>query len=95
MSPTDAAHERLVEALHAAHVAGRGVPPDLEAVVRAYAATRRAAGDPVERILIDVKALLGAHVGGDVDIFKHRVVGWTVAGYFAGTSRAGGGDVER
>jgi hypothetical protein len=91
MSPTEAAHERLVEALRAAHVAGRGVPSDLEAIVRAYAATRRAAGDPVERILVDVKALLGAHVGGDVDIFKHRVVGWTVAGYFAGMSKGADG----
>jgi hypothetical protein len=97
MPPTASAHERLAEALRAAHVAGRGVPSELEAVVRGYAAARRASGDQIERILVDVKALLRDHVGGDVDIFKHRVVGWTVAGYFAGAAKDSGtgGDVGR
>lgn len=94
MSPTSVHHERLVGALRDAHAAGRGVPPDLEPVVRAYAASRRAAGDPVERILVDIKALLREHVGTDVDVFRHRVVGWAVAGFFAGGNTRGAADAE-
>jgi hypothetical protein len=95
MSPTHVDHQHLVAALQAAHAAGRGVPPDLEPLVRAYAAGRRAAGDPVERILVDVKELLHETVGSDIDLFKHRIVGWTVAGFFAGSSKGSGADAER
>lgn len=95
MSPLSVHHERLVGALRDAHAAGRGVPSDLEPIVRTYAAGRRAAGDSVERILVDIKALLREHVGTDVDLFKHRVVGWAVAGFFAGGTRGGAADVER
>jgi hypothetical protein len=77
---------QLIEALQNARTARRGPTPELENLVRAHARAWREAGKSIERVLIDVKALVREHTGQDEPIFTPKVVGWTVAGYFAGTS---------
>lgn len=40
------------------------------------------AGTPIERVLVEVKALVTEGALEDAPIFIPRIVGWTVAGYF-------------
>jgi hypothetical protein len=82
-----AARAALVAALQTAHSARRGVPHSLEFPVRAFARASREAGIDVAEVLIEVKALVRRQVAADEPIFTPKVVGWTVAGYFAGTGR--------
>jgi hypothetical protein len=77
---------QLIDALQHARTARRGPAPELETLVRSYARAWREAGKDIEHVLIDVKALVREHTGTDEPIFTPKVVGWTVAGYFAGTS---------
>jgi hypothetical protein len=78
---------QLAAQLDEAHRARRGVPPALEAHVRAYAHAQRVASVPIERVLVDVKALVSERMAADTPVFIPRVVGWTVAGYFDGATR--------
>jgi len=68
------------------------VPPALEAPVRAYARAQREIGIAIERVLVDVKALVSERMLADTPVFIPRVVGWTVAGYFDGATRSASGD---
>jgi hypothetical protein len=83
----DALRSRLVEALRAAHASRKGVPPAMQADVRAWARAQREAGIPVGQVLVEVKAMMREHTGHDEPVFKPRIVGWTVAGYFEGAVR--------
>jgi hypothetical protein len=83
----DPATRRLVEALRAAHEARRGLPTELQLVVRAYGRARREAGESIGRVLIDVKRLVREHAFTDEAVFIPKIVGWTVAGFFEGTDR--------
>ena len=78
---------RLAAALADAHEARLGLPKQLEALVRAYAHAHREAGSNIGAVLIEVKALVRDHADIDAPVFMPKVVGWTVAGYFAGTTR--------
>jgi hypothetical protein len=69
-------------ALRSAREIGRGVPPGLERLVRAYARACRLDGLPIEEVLIDVKALVRETVVDHADVFTPRLVGWSVAGYY-------------
>jgi len=80
-SPTSA-RTQLVAALGEAHRVRLGVPASLEPLVRAYARVELDAGMPMERVLVELKALLAETVHGDADLFAKRVVGWAVAGYY-------------
>jgi hypothetical protein len=82
-----AARARLLAALGAARDARRGVPETLEPEVRTFARLSREHGLSISEMLIEVKALVRAHVGVDEPLFTPKVVGWAVAGYFAGTAR--------
>ena len=82
-SPTPRA-DALVAALRAAAELSRGVPADLEAIVRAFAVEEREAGKRVEEMLLDAKALVRDTTGRDEPLFTPKVVGWSVAGYFSG-----------
>jgi dephospho-CoA kinase len=75
--------ERLMDALRAARQARRGVPAALEPLVRAWAREQRESGAEVGRVLVDVKAMVRELMGDDELVFTPKVVGWTVAGYFA------------
>ena len=79
-------HGRLVEALIAARSARRGVPATLEALVRAHASAQREAGVEIGPLLVAVKTMVRQLTGDDELVFMPKVVGWTVAGYFAGTA---------
>ena len=81
----DALTARLAGALADAHRARLGLPGDLESLVRLYAQAHRDAGSNIGAVLIEVKALARDHSGIDAPIFTPKVVGWTVAGFFAGT----------
>ena len=83
-----AARARLLTALNAARDAGRGVPATLEQEVRTFAQLSREHGLSISELLIEVKELVRAHVGVDEPLFTPKVVGWAVAGYFAGTKRS-------
>ncbi|MFL5607420.1 MAG: hypothetical protein ACJ8AD_13305 [Gemmatimonadaceae bacterium] len=83
-----AARARLLTALSAAREARRGVPDTLEPEVRTFARLSREHGLSVAEVLIEVKALIRAHVGADEPLFTPKVVGWAVAGYFAGMTRS-------
>jgi hypothetical protein len=83
-----AARARLLTALHAARDARRGVPDTLEVDVRAFARLSREHGLSVSELLIEVKELVRVHVGVDEPLFTPKVVGWAVAGYFAGATRS-------
>jgi hypothetical protein len=82
-----AARARLLTALHAARDARRGVPDALEQEVRDFARVAREHGLSISELLIDVKELVRAQVGVDEPLFTPKIVGWAVAGYFAGTTR--------
>jgi hypothetical protein len=83
---------QLTARLDEAYRARRGVPPALEASVRAYAHALRVAGIPIERALVDVKTLVAERALDDTPIFIPRIVGWAVAGYFDGASRPAAGE---
>lgn len=85
---------QLIAQLDEAHRARRGVPPALEAPVRAWARAQREAQIPIERVIVDMKALVSEHVHADTPVFIPRVVGWTVAGYFDGASRSASGEKD-
>lgn len=54
--------------------------------MRDYAHAARLAGMPVQRMLVDLKDAV-RNITGDQDlVFLPRVVGWAVAGYFAGSA---------
>lgn len=55
----------------------------IEPTVRTYAQEARAAGLGISDLLIEVKAVLRANAGANLDIFTPKIVGWAVAGYFA------------
>ncbi len=78
---------RLAVALADAHRARLGLPSDLEALVRLYAHAHREAGSNIGAVLIEVKALVRDFSDIDAPVVMPKVVGWTVAGYFAGTNR--------
>lgn len=78
---------RLVAALQDAYQARRGVPPALEAEVRAYANAQHAAGTRIEQLLVEVKAIVAEVVREDAAVFTPRVVGWTVAGFYNRTAK--------
>lgn len=61
-----------------------GVPPALEQHVRDYARAARLAGMPVQRMLVDLKGAVRSITGDQECVFMPRVVGWAVAGFFAG-----------
>lgn len=83
----DATRVAYIETLRAAYAARRGATPALEMAVRAYARALREDGVAIGRALIEVKDLVRAHTGYDEPIITPKVVGWAVAGYFAGTGR--------
>jgi hypothetical protein len=85
VDPPGPQHGRLVEALIAARAARRGVPASLERVVRGYARERREGGADIGRVLVEVKSIVRQLMGDDEPVFTPKVVGWTVAGYFAST----------
>lgn len=88
MSDVSAAALRLalINALREAYRNGLGAPRTLETHVRDYARAMRLAGVPVEKVIIEVKAMVNAETLDHEPVFRPRVVGWSVAGYFAGTS---------
>lgn len=81
-----------MQALREATEAGRGVPSDLEQVVRAFASAEHDAGRLVEEMLLDVKAIVRETTGRDEPLFMPKVIGWSVAGYFAGRPRRPSGE---
>lgn len=87
--PTATLRLALVEALRDAYRTGLGVPRTLEAPVRAYARAMRLDGVAIEKVIIELKDLVRDETRDHEGVFRPRIVGWTVAGYFAGTSRAG------
>lgn len=89
-----AARARFAIALEAAHAAGRGVPDALELEVRAFARAARVAGTNVSELLIDLKAMIRDSVGVDEVLFTPKIVGWAVAGYYAGSSRSAPADTN-
>jgi hypothetical protein len=87
-----ATRSTFIEALRSAHAVRRGVSPEVETTVRAYARAMRLAGENVGQTLVQVKDLVRAHTGYDEPIFTPKVVGWAVAGFFEGT---GGKSVKK
>lgn len=73
-------------ALREAYLSGRGVPPALEPRVREYARALRLDGVLVEKMIIDVKSIVRAETGHHELVYVPPIVGWAVAGFFAGTS---------
>lgn len=88
LNELDTRTAQLADSLRLAHASRRGVPPEMEATVRDYARAQREAGAGIGRVLVEVKALVRANTGSDEPIFTPRIIGWTIAGYFHGTSRA-------
>lgn len=86
MDSSTPAHERaqLHAQLAKAAATRLGVPPSLEQHVRDYARAARLSGMPVQRMLVDVKDAVRALTGDQDSVFMPRVVGWAVAGFFAG-----------
>jgi hypothetical protein len=76
---------RLTEALRAAHVAGLGVPPELQDLVREHAKSWRVAGGEIGPLLVEAKRLVRETTGTHEPVFTPKVVGWSIAGYFDGT----------
>ena len=75
----------LTAALGDAGRGARGLPATIEPMVRAWARARRLGGDPIERVIVDLKAIVREQASSDDLVFLPRLVGWTVAGYFAGS----------
>jgi hypothetical protein len=80
-----AARLELRRALAAASPHVANAASTLEAPARAYARTQREAGVRIEEVLRDVKHMLVEETGINEPILKPKVIGWTVAGYYAGT----------
>lgn len=85
-SGVEVARAAYIESLRLAHAARRGVTPSVEVAVRAYARAMREADIAIGTALVEMKDLVRAHTGPDEPIFTPKVVGWAVAGYYAGTS---------
>lgn len=79
--------DSLVQGLRDAYRAGVGIPASLETRTRAFARAQREAGVAVEKVIIEIKALVRAETNDRDLLYIPRLVGWTVAGYFAGTSK--------
>jgi hypothetical protein len=77
----------LIQAIRDASQAGSGIPASLESATRDHARAQREAGMPVEKLIIDMKDAIRREAGEMEFLFIPRVIGWTVAGYFAGTPR--------
>lgn len=75
----------LVSALQDAWRARLGVPPGMEPVVRQYGRSLRMSGMRIEKAVVHVKEIVRNETRGDEGVFIAKVVGWTIAGYFAGT----------
>jgi hypothetical protein len=90
-APISPPRSGLAGALRDAFDRRLGVPPSLEPVVREFSRARRLEGVAIEKVLIEVKQLIREETGDHAPLFTPRVVGWAVAGYFAGTGRASGG----
>lgn len=75
----------LVTALRSAFQARLGVPPGMEPVVRQYGRALRVSGMPIEKAVVFVKELVRSETRGDEAVFVAKLVGWVIAGYFAGT----------
>jgi hypothetical protein len=82
--PDTTPREQLILALEAAAEAKRGVPPELQLIVRAFARAERLQGAEIGSVLVTVKKLVEMHAGADAIVFTPKVVGWTIAGYFYG-----------
>jgi hypothetical protein len=78
--------EVFTRALREAYLSGRGAPATMEPSVRAYARALRLDGIAVEKMIIDVKGIVRGETGHHELVFIPPIVGWAVAGYFAGIS---------
>ncbi|HET7187479.1 MAG TPA: hypothetical protein VFI52_04965 [Gemmatimonadaceae bacterium] len=56
--------------------------------MRAFARAQREAGVEIVALLSELKQMLRDTTGNDEPVLKPRVIGWGVAGYYAGTSRS-------
>jgi hypothetical protein len=86
--PSSEARAVLLAAMAAVHRNGRVDATPLEGPVRAYARAQREAGVEVVVLLSELKQMLRDTTGSDEPVLRPRVIGWGVAGYYAGTSRA-------
>ena len=77
----------LLTALAAVHRSGRVDATPLETPVRAFARAQREAGVDIVALLADLKQMLLDTTGNNEPVLKPRVIGWGVAGYYAGTTR--------
>lgn len=85
--PSSEARALLLAALTAVHRSGRMDATPLESPVRAFARSQREAGVEIVALLAELKQMLRDTLGADEPVLKPRVIGWGVAGYYAGTSR--------
>ena len=76
---------RLHDQLRRAAAARLGVPPSLEQPVRDFARAARVSGMPVQTMIVEVKDATRSITGEQDLVFLPKIVGWAVAGYFAGT----------
>lgn len=81
------ARTALALALRDASQARLGVSPAIEPLTRAYARSLRDDGVAVERAVVEIKAMVRSETGGDEAVYLGKVVGWAIAGYYAGTAR--------
>jgi hypothetical protein len=88
--PTAAARADFRAALILARRTNRLDSAPLEAPARALARAYRESGISVAECLVTVKQMLREETGPDASIFIPSVVGWTVRGYYEGTSKKGG-----
>ena len=84
-----AARTALLNAMATIPETGRYDPASLEQPVRAYARAQREAGIGIVALLTDVKRMLKERTGRNEPVLTPRVIGWTVAGYYAGTTKSG------
>ena len=78
---------RLADALRDAYAARRGVPADLQPLVREHAKAWREAGRNIESLIVNAKELVRTCTGPDETVFIPRIIGWSIAGFFQGTTR--------
>lgn len=80
--PRERQRQSLADALRAAEPATlHGIQP----AIAAFARDGRQSGMLVTDVLREIKELIRDHAGRNADVFLPRVVGWTVAAYYAGT----------
>jgi hypothetical protein len=84
-----AARTALLNAMATIPETGRFDPTSLEAPVRAYARAQREGGVGIVAFLTDVKAMMKERTGRNEPVLTPRVIGWAVAGYYAGTTKGG------